>query len=208
MPTFDALNITLSRRINDPVAAAATDGATYSSAMRIDYLNQAIRDWMEKEVLAQNFKALRDYTLEEAKSVASNVLTLVSWTGGIFKILDAYNVTDALPIAPLPDGFRFDLETGGNDYLTASATNQFWTADASAFRLIDGTTSSADSIKLRFIQQHTDLAAAGTILVPSQYHGDILSLAETRAFLDRPTPENVARALANQQKVDREVGAV
>ena len=38
---FDALHLKLSRKIFDPVAAAATDGSEVTSALRTDYLNRA-----------------------------------------------------------------------------------------------------------------------------------------------------------------------
>lgn len=40
-PNFDGLHLYLSRKVQDPVAAAATDGSVLSSAMRTDYLNRA-----------------------------------------------------------------------------------------------------------------------------------------------------------------------
>jgi hypothetical protein len=40
-PLFDALHLKLSRKLTDPVAAAATDGGEVSSALRTDYLNRA-----------------------------------------------------------------------------------------------------------------------------------------------------------------------
>ena len=40
-PNFDSLHLYLSRKLQDPVTLAATDGGPYSSAMRTDYLNRA-----------------------------------------------------------------------------------------------------------------------------------------------------------------------
>ena len=40
-PLFDDLHVKLSRKLTDPVAAAATDGAEVTSALRTDYLNRA-----------------------------------------------------------------------------------------------------------------------------------------------------------------------
>ena len=40
-PLFDALHLKLSRKILDPVAAAATDGGEVTQALRTDYLNRA-----------------------------------------------------------------------------------------------------------------------------------------------------------------------
>lgn len=213
MPTFNDLNVTLSNRINDPVAAAATDGSKYSSAFRVDYLNQAIRRWMQKMVIAckitGDFSPLRDYTAEEAQTLAANVKALSGWTGGVFHVISAYNATDSLPVKQVVgERQRFFVESGGNSYITASATNQYWTEDGSNFRLIDGSTTNADSLRLRYVKQHTDLVAGGTILVPSQYHGDILDIAEALAFEDVPTSENVARGMAKEQRINREVGAV
>jgi hypothetical protein len=40
-PKFDALHLYLSRKLQDPVTAASSDGVPFSSLMRTDYLNRA-----------------------------------------------------------------------------------------------------------------------------------------------------------------------
>lgn len=49
-PNFDNLHLKLSRKIFDPVAAAATDGVKVSSDLRTDYLNRANR-FIENQVI-------------------------------------------------------------------------------------------------------------------------------------------------------------
>jgi len=40
-PNFDSLHVYLSRKLQDPVALAGTDGSVFTSAVRTDYLNRA-----------------------------------------------------------------------------------------------------------------------------------------------------------------------
>lgn len=207
-PNFDALSLRLSRELGDPVAAAATDGKRWSSTQRSAFLNAGIRTFILKAIRNQNFGALTGYVVEEAQSLSSNTKALSGWTGGVSWILSAYNVTDTVPIRPLRHhGLRSFIEPGGNQFITASASNQYWVKDGSSFRLIDGGTTTSDSIRLRFIKQHTDLAAggAGDIAIGSEYWEQVLDLAVSIGLIEKPTGENVARSVILEQAVEKEI---
>ncbi len=202
MPTFDQLNISLSRRVDDPVAAAATDGPRFSSAMRIDWLNEAIRRWILKQVrivpgTLQAYPvdeiALQNYIKQDSVAMVANVKPLSSgWAAAVAWIIDAYDTTLSLPINPLQSpNDRYQYDTGGNSYLLASTTNLFWTTSGGNFELLGG--GATDTIKLKYICQHTDLAAAGTILVPANYHNQIIDLALQFFGEEYPQDETAAR---------------
>ena len=43
-PKFDRISVELSRRLNDPVAAAATNGSTLTAAQRNEFVNMALQE--------------------------------------------------------------------------------------------------------------------------------------------------------------------
>lgn len=207
-PNFDSLSVRLSRELRDPVASATTDGKRFSSAQRSSFLNAAIRAFKFKAIRNSNFSALSGYLTEDTQSLSNNVKALSSWSGGVAWILGAYNVTDSVPIKSLEDqSLRFYVESGGSTYLAASATNQYWVRDGSNFRLLDGTSTSNDSVRLRFIKQHADLSANGAtdIAIGSEYWEEILNLAVAIGNRSTPTPANIARSVMLEQNVEQEV---
>lgn len=207
-PNWDQLSIDLSKKIGDAVAAATTSGDTYTSAERDLFLNKAHRRWLLKQVEEQNWNALRGYMNREAKTLSNNVLALSSWTGGVAAILSAFNVTDSLYVRRLPDGYDGVASAGLNIYYTPSTTNQFWKQEGSVFRLLDGGTTTGDSIRLEYIKQHTNLAANdaggnGDTLVPSQYFDEILDLATAEALSERQQPGDRELSVIKERGVDQ-----
>jgi len=59
-PNFDSLHLYLSRKLQDPVSAAGTDGGPFSSAMRTDYLNRA-NNFIQLAVLNAGLEAVNRF---------------------------------------------------------------------------------------------------------------------------------------------------
>ena len=193
---FDALSVRLSRMIEDAVAAATTDGDRFTSAYRDLLLNSGSRKLLKRAVDEKNDDLLRAYTNIEAQSLASNVKTLASWTGGVQAILSVYNATDETQVFPADPSMKEAIQNGHNKYLLATATQQRYILEAASFFLIGGTTTS--SIRLTYVKAYTDLAAndaggAGDILIPSQYYEMVLDYALMVFCEENPTNENIVR---------------
>ena len=220
-PNFDALSVQHSKNINDPVAAAATNGFRWTSAQRTYHLNEAIRRLLKLFARVARMKVeagvpasremdfLDSYMAVEAQSLSNNIKALSSWTGGVMEILSAYNATDSLPINRLKDTLYSHVQTGGNSFLTASTTRQYWLRDASSFRLVDGGTTTGDSISLRYVKPHTDLSAGGAsdILVTSTYWGLVLDMAMKVALEENADSESIKIAQHKEAVVNAEVSA-
>lgn len=220
-PNFDALSVQHSKNINDPVAAAATNGFRWTSAQRTYHLNEAIRRILKLYARVARMKMeagvpasremdfLDAYMAVEAQSLSNNTKALSSWTGGVMEILSAYNATDSLPVSRLKDTLYSHVQTGGNGFLTASTTRQYWLRDGSSFRLVDGGTTTGDSISLRYIKPHTDLSAGGAsdILVTSPYWGLVLDMAMKVALEENADPQSAQTAQQKEAIVNAEINA-
>jgi hypothetical protein len=159
-PLFDALSVSLSRMIEDPVSSATTDGDAITSAMRSQFLNEGIRRCIKRWVAQGNQDAIREYINTESQTLASSTKALSSWTGGVFAILAARNTTDtAIPI-PLSNQLVAEATSGVNRWLLASSSNQKYYLNGGNFVLLGGTATSA--ISLTYVKQHTDLVAGGS----------------------------------------------
>lgn len=203
------------------MAAAATNGFRWTSAQRTNHLNEALRRLLRLFARVARMKLeagistgaemdfLDPYIAVEAQSLTNNVKALSSWTGGVMEILSAYNATDSLPLNRLKDRLYSHVQTGGNSFLTASTTRQYWTRDAGNFRLIDGGTTTGDSISLRYVKPHTDLAAGGAsdILVTSTYWDLVLDMALKVAMEENATAESVQIAQRKEAVVNAEINA-
>ena len=207
MPTFDEIQLEVAKRVGDPVAAVATAGSRFSSAQRVFAINEAIRRFIIKAVRAKLEGALQNYIVTASQALVASVKPLSGFTGGVMgdAILSAYNVTDSVVVRELPARLEAQTRTGGNSYLTASATNQSYVIDTANFKLLDGA-SSTDVILLRYVSQHTDLANGGTILVPSEYHPQIIDLAVSVIKEMDASSEAFAQSQIKEEKVTRELG--
>lgn len=226
IPNYDALSVQLSRFIADtPSTAAATaDGKRWTSAQRDNHLNYSIKEWMQKQLAsavqrenngqsaAQNWHALRLLTAEEAQTLSNNAKALSSWTGGVMYILAAQNATDTVDILPLPTQQQRFIKTtiGFNNFINGSTTRQYYVIDAGSFRLLDGGTTTNDSVKLRYLKQPpTFTANTGSTdidtYIPSEYWRQILDLAIAFALEEYPTPENISRIQTKLALVDRQI---
>lgn len=201
-PLYDAASVRFSRMIEDPVAAAATDGDQYTTAYRDVCINAGIRRLMLKFAPQEppgtvpfvvNEDFLRSYLVTEAQTLAASVKTLASWTGGVFGILSAYNVTDEQIVYPASNIFREELQTGNNGYYIASSGQQRYTVNAASFTLFGGTATS--SIRLTYIKQHTAMVngASSDWLIPAQYEDIVLDEAFKVFCEENPSQENVIR---------------
>lgn len=204
-PLFDAISVQHSKNIGDSVAAAATDGNRWTSAQRTFHLNSAIRKWLIMKATVRDWFALRGYVNEEAQTLSSNAKTLVSWTGDVAWIIEAYDSTTSLPIKRLPEHLRIWIKTGGNSYITSATSNLYWVVDASTLRVYGS--AATDSILLTYVKKHTDLSAGGAsdIVVDSPYWPQILDLATGIAMEDDPTQFNVARERVKMETVERQI---
>jgi hypothetical protein len=158
-------------------------------------MKATVRDWF----------ALRGYVNEEAQTLSSNAKTLVSWTGDVAWIIEAYDSTTSLPIKRLPEHLRIWIKTGGNSYITSATSNLYWVVDASTLRVYGS--AATDSILLTYVKKHTDLSAGGAsdIVVDSPYWPQILDLATGIAMEDDPTQFNVARERVKMETVERQI---
>jgi len=200
---FDALNVQLSRMIEDPVAAATTDGDQYTSGYRDNLLNKACRDLQKRWAAEGNDDALRQYLNTEAQSLSSSTKALSSWTGDVLTIRSVYNSTDEVIPYPVANGLKEEAQTGNNRYLSVTANTslgQKYYVNANAFFLLGGTATS--SIRLTYVKKHATLAAndaggAGDITIPNQYWEDVLREAFKIFAKENPSAENTVRLQLN-----------
>ena len=173
LPIYDPLQVQLSRFIRDKVTNATDDGKIWTSAQRDNIMNLSIRRWIQmvvQRILAaekanvvpvRHYERLSGYLNEEVQSMIANVLPLTTWTGSVDHIFTAYNVTKGQNVSPLPDDdFRFYSPSQGT-FMGASSSNQYFVYDSSDFHLLDGATTTTDSIKLRYLKRHSNLVAGG-----------------------------------------------
>jgi hypothetical protein len=193
-PNFNALVVTLSYMIDDPVAAAGTSGDVVTSAQRVTFLNDAVRICLNKWASERNWVALRSYLKDGSANLTNNAAALSSWTGTPFIIISARNSTDSVYIRPVPQEYKHVFQTSEySNYFTGSATAQWYSIEDGNFTLIDGGTTSTDAIYLRYVMGHTNLTVdnATDILVDSQFWGELLNEAY-KIYLRRvPTNKNI-----------------
>jgi len=208
-PNYDTLSVAVSKMLGDPVAAATTDGKVWTSALRDVLLNTAHRRWMKKQILVGNYNALKGYKNREGKALSNNSLALSSWTGGVAYILSARNSTDGLVVRKLPDGLSAIARSGENTYLTPSTTNQFWVRESANFVLLDGGTTTGDTIELEYIKPHTSLSANGAsdTSVPAEYYDEIVDLAFKVGTEERRSDKDMQAAQMKEQVVTQEIVA-
>lgn len=206
-PNFDAMSVNLSKKLGDPVSAAANDGKVWTSALRTVLLNNAHRKWMFKELAAGNMNALQTYKSREGQALSNNAKALSGWTGGVMAILSAYNSTDGVIVNRLPDGYVGVARSSSNTYYTPSTTNQFWVVEAGSFILMDGGTTTGDTIVLEYVKPHTDLSAGGSTdtSVPAHYWHEVVEIAMAEGLEERSKPEDRALAQVKVQFVDKEI---
>lgn len=201
-PLYDAASVRFSRMIEDPVAAAATDGDQFTSAYRDVCLNAGIRRLMLRFAPQEppgvapfmlNDDFFRSYLVTEAQALVASVKALTGWTGGVFGILSVYNVTDEQIVYPSPNSFREELHTSNNIYYIASTGQQRYTVNAGLFTLFGGTATS--SIRLTYIKQHTAMSAGASSdwLIAPQYEDMVLDEAFKVYAEENPSQENVVR---------------
>jgi hypothetical protein len=200
IPNFDALNVKLSRMMEDAVSAATTDGDGFTSAYRDKLLNDALRRLQLKWWAIGQEDALRGYTNVEAQSLSSSELALSTWTGGVVGILSVYNATDEAIPRPISNELKEEAQTGNNKYISSAVNTdlQHYYINDSNFTLINGTATS--SIRLTYIKQHTDLVAntgSTDIAVPSQYWEVVLKEAIGIFWEENPSKENVVKMQLN-----------
>ena len=184
MPTFDQINVSLSRRVGDAVAAATTDGQTLSALNRSDYINQAIREclakyagvllsaedqtpgWYQAKKDAEGF--LVNYIQESTGALSGNAISLDSFSPAVDTILSVEDDTTSRPVGRLMEGVKSLTDnTGiaGWDAGSYSATpasntsNPVWYVQNNSLYVIGVT--ATDTVRVRYIQKHTDLAAGG-----------------------------------------------
>lgn len=214
MPSFNDLHLALARQINDPAAAAGTDGKVISSARRTDILNQAIREFIGLQVRViepaalyariLNVGALSNYLKQESKVLVSNATTLSGFTGGLAWIVSIRNTTNTATVEPLSQTKKSKVQAGDNRYLAPSTRYQLYVIEDGNILVVGS--GATDTIAVQYIKQHTDLAVGGTILIPSEYHYEILDLSVARALEEKPTAEHLARAITARQRVYSKYG--
>jgi hypothetical protein len=160
---------------------------------------------MKLQIEAGNFNALKGYIAIEEQALSNNTKALSGWTGGVAWILSAMNSTDGVIVRRLPDGYESVAKSGSNSYYTPSSTEQFWKQEGSTFRLLDGSTTTNDTIRLEYVKQHSALSAGGAsdILIGAEYWDEILKLAYVNAMEEKTTKMEIAKI--NEATVERQV---
>ena len=184
MPTFDQISVSLSRRVGDAVAAATTDGQTLSALNRADYINQSIRTcltkytgmllsaedqtpgWYQAKKDAEGF--LVNYIQEGTGALSSNAISLDSFSPAVDTILSVEDDTTSRPVARLMEGVKDLTDNTGiagwaaGTYSATAAnntSNPVWYVQNNSLYVIGVT--ATDTVRIRYIQKHTDLAAGG-----------------------------------------------
>lgn len=227
MPTFDEMNVTLSNRVGDAVASAATNGTMYSSGDRVAYLNQASRNLMDKYVTvllreddttmwtrrkrrAEDF--LANHLDESVGVLSSNVLSLDSFSPVVDTILSVEDDTTSKPVARAPEGLAPLIENNriaGWELGTYNATaasdtsNPQWSIHDNKLKVLG--CAATDSIRIRYVSKYVDIAAAGTTLIPAQFHHQLINMAVILVLEDDPDTFNATRATIMRQNLDREI---
>lgn len=184
---YDALHVRLSRMLGDPVAAASTDGKVWTSARRDILLNNAVRRWMLESAEKQNWNALQEFIEEESEALTNNEVAFSSFTGDVFEVIWAKNTTKGVPIRRMPEF----VDEDDNSYFEPDVKDQWWKREGTNFKLIDGESTTGDTVRLRYVKKQPDMtnAYASDIMVPSQYFGIILDYALELGIQEKPDPE-------------------
>lgn len=217
-PNYDQLHIDHSKRIGDPVAAAATDGKIWTSTGRDIHLNESSRRLMfkylkkytdeERAGVMASWDFFRSLINEEAQTLTANVKALSGWTGDVFYILGVKNATKSVMPLKMPEWAKYSGDVSDNDYFIADSKDQYWTVDGGNFRLVDGGSATADSISLRYIKAWASLTQANAtdIPLPAKYFHEVLDIAFKIAMEEVADVETMALAQAREAEVDKEIG--
>jgi hypothetical protein len=204
--TFDEMNLKLARMLDDPVASVSTDGQRYSSAMRVDWLNHAMRDFHRSNLSFQseeglecsvvNAHAMRNYIQENNYTLSGGAtpLTIANVAG----ILSSWNINTGTPILPLGGDKEAVIRNAGyGSYIKPSSNKQYYMIQNGNFVLVSsGTTNDSDVITLMLVTPYVDLAVGGTMLFPTEYHTQILADAYKLYCIEDPTEKNLIRLKA------------
>lgn len=209
-PLYDALSIQHSRNIGDAVAAAGTNGSTFSTTQRDNHLNNAIRRLIRNVVainrpramrgLKTNYEPIQAYIVDSPQvALVANAISLTAagFTGGeIDEVLSVINATSNKFIKPVPPNMSYFVHSNiaVNSFLTASSTNQFWYVQGGNLTVTGS--GATDNIEVKYVKRHTALTAAfaSDILITSPYWNILLDYALVEALQDRPNDKNVVRA--------------
>jgi len=213
-PLFDQMHIDHSKRVGDPIAAAATDGKIWTAAHRSIHLNEAVRRLMlkywkriEREGDASPawdfFRSLKE---SEGQAMTSNEIALSSYTGGVFHIISVLNGTTV--VKPLPPDYVDDQAAGLISWYDESTTNQYYYIESGNLVNVGG--AATDTMTLKYIKAWTAMtyAYATDIPIPLAYFGQILDLAYVIAKEESPkvSPEIAGLAAAKLAIVEKEIG--
>lgn len=199
-PNFDALNIRLSRMMDDAVAAATTNGDNYTSAYRDQLLNNACRRLQMQWISAGNDDALRGYINTASITLSSSVYSLASFAGGVLAIKSVYNTTDSVLVLPETNNLKAEVASGNNIYIRSSVSNQRYFLNNANIEISGGTATS--SLSVTYVKKHADLAAndagsAGDLVIPDTYFEEILRQAAQIFYEQNPSKENVVKMQTN-----------
>lgn len=219
-PNWDALSVKLAKRIADPAAGgvATGDGARFTSALRDQYLNEAIRRLMRKYVRrtqpdVSEIKLIEPaffyggYLSDYAGSLAANVVALTTInSGGIFGIVSVQNtnVTNNSMVKPLPHTEKADAVAGDNRYLAAAAVgHEYYLIEGTNLRVIGS--GATDAISVQFVKAHADLSAGGStdILVPAAYWDQVVDMAYKVAKEENGDDNSLQLGIIKEAVIDK-----
>jgi len=211
-PNYDALHVEFSKRLDDVVAAATSNGDVWSSVQRDIPLNEACRRLMmkywkkvETDRFSEAWDFFRSLITSEGQAMTANAIALSSYTGGVFKILSALNSSTI--VKELPQEWVDDVATLSlMPWYDSGTNNQYFYIDAGSLTNVGG--GATDTITLRYIKNWTNLTASNAtdIPIPSRYFHEVLDLAISIANEDMATQESLQRAMVKQAMVDKEIG--
>jgi len=200
IPLYDSLQVDLSERLEDAVAAATSNGVKWTSAQRDAFMNEGIRRWHLKWLMRylqgdpRAQEALQNYVVESSQALSSSKTSLSGLTttpanAGALHIIEVYNSTTPAYVYPMPR--RLKLSYSLNQFLD----EQYWTISDGSIEVIGSGTT--DTVNVRFIEGHVNHAAntgSDDILVPSSWWPEVLDMATVVGLESDPDSQNLTRA--------------
>lgn len=205
---YDILHLRFARMIDDPVAAATSDGDQFTSARRSSWLNQGIRNWVDKSLASGDLTPIRGYINVESKALIASVITLgpsatapaVFYTGGVHRILSAIDTTPTAPVVVrrMPNELYDYARLGTNKYLIPSASNCYYTEENGTLKLYGG--GATDTVQLTYVKLIPEYTAnyASDIAIDTSWYDNVLNESYAVFVKEYPSKDNTARLMVRQ----------
>ena len=124
---FDGLNIRLSVLLNDPVGAAGTDGVTYSSALRTEYLNIASKMFWNMHYNTNKGHFRKDNFKIDRFADFINEVTLSSGASSDITV-SSYKIAEILQLCHIDLGIKFNVINASEALLAGMSAEKMYYA--------------------------------------------------------------------------------